>query len=36
MLQNQSASHMGFISVMATENNTTINFDLEPGIQTNR
>ena len=34
MLQNQSASHMGFISVMATENNTTINFDLEPGIQT--
>ena len=36
MLQNQNAGsgHTGFISVMATENNTTVNFDLQDGIQT--
>ena len=36
MLQNQSASsgHLGFISVMATENNTTVDFDLQDGVQT--
>ena len=36
MLQNQSVSsgHLGFISVMATENNTTVDFDLQDGVQT--
>jgi hypothetical protein len=36
MLQNQNSGsgHTGFISVMATENNTTVNFDLQDGIQT--
>jgi hypothetical protein len=36
MLQNQSESsgHLGYISVMATENNTTVDFDLQDGVQT--
>jgi hypothetical protein len=36
MLQNQSAAsgHLGFISVMATENNTIVDFDLQDGVQT--
>ena len=34
MLQNQSSSHIGFISVMATENRTTINFELPGSVQT--
>ena len=34
MLQNQSSNHLGFISVMATENNSTINFDLFDGVET--
>ena len=36
MLQNQSAAsgHLGFISVMATENNTIVEFDLQDGVQT--
>ena len=34
MLQNQSSNHLGFISVMATENNTTVDFDLKDGVQT--
>jgi len=34
MLQNYSSTHLGFISVMATENNTIINFDLPSSVQT--
>ncbi|MDA9124939.1 T9SS type B sorting domain-containing protein [Flavobacteriaceae bacterium] len=34
MLQNYSSSHLGFISVMATENNTKIDFDLPGSVQT--
>ena len=34
MLQNYDSSHLGFISVMATENNTEVNFDLPGAVQT--
>ena len=34
MLQNYDGSHLGFISVMATENNTIIDFDLPGSVQT--
>ena len=34
MFQNYASSHLGFISVMATENNTEVNFDLPGAVQT--